>query len=89
MRCTVTGARADAPAVAPAQVATWCENDATKCVKGPKGIIIHSQTPAIDNVPMADMNDLKKLQKDGHLRTPGVASLVVSRNGLNAAQATT
>lgn len=76
-RCKVTGARADAPAVARPQVATWCEDDQTACVKGPKGIIIHSQDPAINNVPEADMRNLSKLQNDKKFRSPGASTAQV------------
>ncbi|KZV85461.1 hypothetical protein EXIGLDRAFT_841482 [Exidia glandulosa HHB12029] len=77
-RCKVTNARADAPRVAPAQVAKWCEvpSEDGACVAGPKGIIIHSQQDAINNVPTADITSLQKTQRDGrfdvgHFRSPG------------------
>jgi hypothetical protein len=42
-RCRVTGAKANAPKLAKAQPAVWCEDDQTKCKKGPKGITIYNQ----------------------------------------------
>lgn len=44
IKCRVTNVSANALELAlPAQNATWCENDQSKCVKGPKGIIINNQ----------------------------------------------
>ncbi|KZV79844.1 hypothetical protein EXIGLDRAFT_447792 [Exidia glandulosa HHB12029] len=70
-KCKVIGAKNDALPLGKAQKAVWCEDDSSKCVSGPKGLIIHSQNDDFNTVPEADLHDLSKLQKDGHLRSPG------------------
>lgn len=42
-RCKVTGAKANAPAVAPAKPAVWCEDHPETCTKGAKQMVIWHQ----------------------------------------------
>jgi hypothetical protein len=42
-RCKVTGAKANAPAVAPAKAAVWCQDDQENCTKGAKQLVVWHQ----------------------------------------------
>ncbi|KAH7096951.1 hypothetical protein BKA62DRAFT_662307 [Auriculariales sp. MPI-PUGE-AT-0066] len=66
MKCKVTGARSDAPKVAQAQKAKWCEGKQDDCVKGAKGITIYNQQPDINTVDLQGI-----YQADGQEASPG------------------
>ncbi|KAK3377203.1 WSC domain-containing protein [Lasiosphaeria ovina] len=49
LRCHVTGSTST-KTVGPAKAPVWCGDDLTKCVKGPKQMIIWNQAQGVDNV---------------------------------------
>ena len=68
VRCKVTGARPDAPKLAKAQPAVWCEDDESKCVKGAKGITIYNQHKDINTVDLSGI-----YQADTQEASPGAS----------------
>jgi len=53
-KCNVTNSvLTDSAQIAPAKPPVWCEDDETKCVKGPKQMIYYGQAEG-NNVPIID-----------------------------------
>jgi len=65
-KCRVTGAKANAPKLAKAQRAKWCEGKPADCVKGAKGITIFNQQTAANTIELKG-----KYQADGLEASPG------------------
>jgi len=79
-RCKVTGAKSNAPKVAAAKPAVWCENNPSACTKGAKQMIIWHQAEG-DNINTNTGTGLAGEQADGQQKSPAYASKLGWSNG--------
>jgi hypothetical protein len=79
-RCNVTGAKPNAPAIAPAKPPVWCENDQTSCTKGAKQLVIWHQAER-NNINTDTGTGVAGEEDDGQQKSPGYNTKIGFKDG--------
>lgn len=79
-RCKVTGANANASAIAPAKPPAWCEDNLSACTKGAKQMVIWHQAER-NNIDTNTSTGIAGEQDDHQQKSPGYNLKLGFKNG--------